>query len=232
MFCSAALPIVPGLIRTPSTSTRLWFDSLPRMKREVCCPGPPVRAISRPLCRRNASAMSAAGSRSSSSLGMTSTEASASLVGIAVRVAVTSTGSMVSPSASPGDNNSAGRMAAMRGGRFRMTDIVPRTPAGRCNHDRVAKEGMDARRNALRAHRPPRLGTCDRPVSGLSAGLAAFPRRLPAGPRAGSGLQVDACVTRFCTDYRCGGSAGFAIARSPASRLTRADPGHLSCGAM
>ena len=41
-FCNAGSPIVPGLMRTPSTSTSVWLLSAPRMNTEVGWPGPPV----------------------------------------------------------------------------------------------------------------------------------------------------------------------------------------------
>jgi hypothetical protein len=67
MFCSAATPMVPGLMRTPSTSTSTWFDSVPRRNSEVCWPGPPRRVGSMPARKRSASATSAPGRRASSS---------------------------------------------------------------------------------------------------------------------------------------------------------------------
>ncbi len=48
MFCSAARPMVPGLMRTPSTSTSVWLLSAPRMNTAVVWPGPPLRPRSRP----------------------------------------------------------------------------------------------------------------------------------------------------------------------------------------
>ena len=35
MFCNAAPPMVPGLMRTPSTSTTVWLLSVPRVNSVV-----------------------------------------------------------------------------------------------------------------------------------------------------------------------------------------------------
>ena len=55
MFCSAARPMVPGLMRTPSTSTSVWLLSAPRMNTAVVCPGPPLRPRSSPAWKRSSS---------------------------------------------------------------------------------------------------------------------------------------------------------------------------------
>ncbi len=66
-FWIAAVPMVPGFMRRPSTSTSTWFDSVPRTNSEVCWPGPPRRATSTPGTKRSASPRSAAGVRTRSS---------------------------------------------------------------------------------------------------------------------------------------------------------------------
>ncbi len=49
----AVMPVVAELTRTPSTSTRTWSASEPRMRIAVCAPRPPVWAISTPDSMRS-----------------------------------------------------------------------------------------------------------------------------------------------------------------------------------
>ena len=88
MFCSAAPPMVPGLMRTPSMSTTVWLLSVPRVNREVVWPGPPLRAISRPACCCSSSLTSLASERSMSLRVITMTGAPTESSGTGVRVAV------------------------------------------------------------------------------------------------------------------------------------------------
>ena len=63
---------------------------------------------------------------------------------------------------------------------------------------------------------------CHRPVSGLASdaqciGLITFP------------CNAQWSIDQVSLAYRCGGSAGIATYRGPASRFTRSEIGHLWC---
>ena len=74
--------MVPGLMRTPSTSTSVWLLSAPRMNTAVVWPGPPLRPRSSPAWKRSSSVTSPAALRSMASRSMTITGASTSSSGV------------------------------------------------------------------------------------------------------------------------------------------------------
>jgi len=122
MFCSAGTPIVPGLMRTPSTSTTVWSLLVPRVKSDSSWPGPPLRAISRPAWRRSSSPTSVTSERSMSSRAMTNTGTAIASSGSSVRVAVTTVSSIGVPAAAEDDRAGAGTSAA-------TADVVAQTAA-------------------------------------------------------------------------------------------------------
>ena len=140
MFCSAATPSVPGLMRTPSTSTSVWFEFAPRMNAVVVWPGPPTWAMSMPAWKRSRSPTSGASERSISARSITMTGASDSKAVSASRLAVTTTrskaGLAASSPASP--ESPAGVAAAAHSG---VADSTDRTDRDRKRDARLCMDG-------------------------------------------------------------------------------------------
>ena len=224
MFCSAASPMVPGLMRTPSTSTSVWLLSAPRMKMAVVWPGPPLRPRSRPAWKRSSSVTSVAALRSIAARSMTMTGASTSSIGVGMRVAVTTRWSGLGTESDA--DAAVAHAAPASSSKKRLIDAGPRArPCGLVGIQPRAREWQGGAQG--RGTRPLALRE-----AGLvrQAGLRAFewtfprsrPHPLPAMLAVGAGL-LRAMQARL--DYRCGGSAGIGPAsRSPA----RAARDHLS----
>jgi len=92
-ICSSeASPAVTEPIRTPSISTSVWVELVPRRNSEVCAPSPPAWAKLTPGSPVSRSATEIGCNRWMSARVITVTEDSASSTVMAVRVAVTITG--------------------------------------------------------------------------------------------------------------------------------------------
>ena len=224
MFCSAASPIVPGLMRTPSTSTSVWLLSAPRMNTAVGWPGPPVRPKSTPAWKRSSSLTSPPAPRSIAARSMTITGASSSSSGVGMRVAVTTTCWEEGTSTSAADADAAqAAPASSRIGKRIDADTPCMPVAGRLLSSR--RGGVAGRGDAPNpAARPPRGWS--RPA-GRSPGSRVDLAVPPASPSRDRSQWVPELLRTMQArlDYRCGGSAGFGPAsRSPA----RAARDHLS----
>jgi hypothetical protein len=90
---SAAAPVSAVFRRTPSISTSVWLELVPRRNSEAWLPGPPVRANSTPACRPSSSISPGVCEDSIWRRVITVADGSESTSRCSVRVAVTSTSS-------------------------------------------------------------------------------------------------------------------------------------------
>src|SRR5690625_1793636 len=224
-----ASPAPTDPMRTPSTSTNVCAELVPRKNNDVCWPRPPELARLTPGKPDNTSSNDCGCSRSISPRVTTVTAARVSLAGCAVRVAVTTTG--------PSDDACKGAGAAARAWEeiaatsaaqsnlYRMDMSSPRTPRARPQrkdrphggHARDTPTAHQARHRPPRSH--PRHTTrthafSSRPVSGLADRRINVPDRQPSQHHAPVAIKVDPCKPSLQSAYRCGGSAGLAQART------------------
>src|SRR5574337_1292154 len=227
MFWKAAAPSVAELILTPSISTRVWSELVPRRNTEVTLPGPPLLETVTPGRSASRSPTERACWRSMSSRVMTLTEASVSDSVRGVRVAVTITGSPWVSAKLKGLEKAASTARAAADGRMVMMWWLP-GPAVRPRRSGMLcvseMRGRSGSRHDARHRHPAAL-----PPESFQAGLRAREvwrsRGTPGRPHRLPGPEGPVASDAAPSTYRCGGSTGIA----PVSRLSpgREAAGHL-----
>lgn len=175
-------PVPSADARTPSISTSTWLLLLPRRKMDVCPPGPPVRAMSKPASSLSRSLMSRVALFSMSARVITLTSARVASSPCSNREAVTITsGCRIGSSASTEPPMAADRKHRERRNMKDSPNAHPRKP--RRLHGTTSLVDI---RPLMPVRCPPQrlepVTPCDVsqwPVSGLASDAWHRPDRLP-----------------------------------------------------
>jgi len=211
-------PAVAEPMRTPSTSTSTWSDSVPRRNSVLILPGPPWLPKSMPARPRSRSGRLRAWLRSMSSRSITCTGNRLSAADVEVRVAVTTTSSRSDADCADAMAGKASAMAKDRERRCMETDSGAHARAQGIFGSRVRKSVQWPSETDAAA-----MPAASQPVRSV-AGLRTRERTMRDAWSRSWRLPVRCTVAdaSTCLAYRCGGSAGMAThvgAASPASRF-------------